>query len=225
MLKRLLLSTAFSLVLQNGAIATELPDNTDGSAINVPFDWNGRYGGLQIGVWDQFSEFTIDGFGLVTSANASGVIAGGFVGTNWHASNVLLGIEADANFVTAEASGAGFIPVTFRTQAFTSLRARLGVTHDNLLLFGTVGGAYVRAGHDANAFGAVFELDDSGFTTTWGAGLEMAFKNRTTMRIEYRGFHEISNDYGQQILSQSVLGAHSVSSRMDVVTVGLSRFF
>lgn len=225
MLKRLLLSTAFSLVLQNGTMAAELPDSTDGSAISVPFDWNGRYGGLQIGVWDQFSEFTIDGFGLVTSANATGVLAGGFVGINWHANNVLLGFEADANLVTAEASGAGFIPVTFRTQAFASLRARLGVTRDNLLLFGTAGGAYVRAGHDANAFGAVFELDDSGFTTTWGVGLEMAFKNRTTMRIEYRSFHEIGNDHGQQIQSQSVLGAHSVSSRMDVVTVGLSRFF
>jgi len=225
MLKRLLLSTAFSLVLQNVAMAAELPENTDGSAISVPFDWNGRYGGLQVGVWDQFSEFTIDGFGLVTSANATGVVAGGFVGINWHANNVLLGLEADANLVTAEASGTGFLPVTFRTEAFASLRARFGVTNDNMLLFGTLGGAYVQAGHDANAFGALFELDDSAFTTTWGVGLEMAFENRTTLRIEYRGFHKINNNYGQQTLSQSVLGPHTVSSRMDVITIGMSKFF
>ncbi len=227
MLKRLVLSTAISLVIITVPIAAKAADNFPGTQTRevVPFDWNGRYAGVQIGSAAQTTEFIIPGFGLISSANPTGITAGVLAGYNWSANNLLLGVEADANYANIEDSSNGIISGTYTTDVFASLRMRFGVTNDNLLVYGTAGGAYISTSHAANIFGQAFETDNSGFTATWGAGVEYAFDSRVTLRLEFRRYEEYGINHDVQQLAQAVLAAHRATTRMDVVTIGLTKFF
>lgn len=219
-------SAMFSIVLQSSLLAADVDtSNQYQSKQNVPFDWNGRYAGVQIGSAAGSADFSIDGFGLVTSASPDGIVAGVLAGVNWHSDNFLVGIEGDANYANIDDTGAGIMSVKFNTEAFASLRVRFGITNDNLLLYGTAGGAYIRASHQANTFGVVFDNDNSGFTTTWGGGVEYAFDNRVTLRLDFRHYDNYGKSYGLQQTVQSILPPHSVSTEMDVVSVALTKFF
>ena len=83
----------------------------------------------------------------VSSTN-TGFVGGGQIGYNWQVSNWVFGLEADANWNRVRPSVGFNVPDPFLIQTLTgsytteidwtaSLRARLGVTFDRLLIYAT----------------------------------------------------------------------------------------
>jgi outer membrane immunogenic protein len=172
------------------------------------FNWNGFYIGAHIGgAWASRDFNQTDTLfpalvetGTITS---SGVIGGGQIGYNWQFSpNWLIGIEADVsgadlNGSTTTAPG-GNAPAVVgwndKIDLFGTVRGRLGWVHDNWLLYGTGGFAWVDdqftrtqlvAGPNSPAAGLV--VSNSQTATGWvaGVGAEWGFWRNWTARLEY----------------------------------------
>jgi len=161
-------------------------------------------------------------FGTIPAASGTntGFVGGGQVGYNWQVSNFVLGIEADANWNHVRPSVATVVPDPFLIQTLTgtattqidwtaSLRGRVGVTFDRLLIYATGGGA-VAGGKVNSSFtltnpipGIFFPIPFTGTTTassnitrlgwTVGGGLEYAFDQNWSIAGEYR-----YSDFGRQ---------------------------
>jgi outer membrane immunogenic protein len=148
----------------------------------------------------------------VSGTNTS-FVGGGQIGYNWQINNFLLGFETDASWTRVRAGAAFAVPDPFLVQTLTgsttaqidwtaSLRARVGVTFDRVLLYAT-GGAAFAGGKVNSSFalttpvaGIVFPIPSSGTTTsstnfsrigwTIGGGLEWAFDRNWSLAGEYR---------------------------------------
>lgn len=146
---------------------------------------------------------------------------GGQVGYNWQIGSFLVGFEGDASWnnlrigIVQNVADPFFIATltgTYTTQIdwTASLRARVGVTFDRVLLYATGGAAFV-GGRFNSAFtlvtpvpGIVFPVNNASGSTaasstfsdvgwTVGGGIEWAFADRWSLAGEYR-----YSDYGRQ---------------------------
>jgi outer membrane immunogenic protein len=141
---------------------------------------------------------------------------GGQIGYNWQFSNFLIGFETDASWTRVRAGAAVTVIDPFAIQTLTgtttaqidwtaSLRARVGVTFDRVLLYAT-GGAALAGGRVNSSFtmtnpipGIFFPIPFSGTNTssenftrlgwTVGGGLEWAFDRNWSLAGEYRYSH------------------------------------
>jgi outer membrane immunogenic protein len=199
--------------------------------VAAPYSWTGFYVGANVGGgWSSGWSSTADPLPDATfmaingltfpSNNASGVIGGGQIGYNWQLnSNWLLGLETD--FQGASLRGRQTITPLLRPNGapleppfgpgsafmnreldwFGTVRARLGLTFDRWLVYGTGGFAYgeVKDTADINfnaapvlaIFPASFPASISNTKTGWtaGAGVEYALPwnnwGNWTIRAEY----------------------------------------
>jgi outer membrane immunogenic protein len=150
------------------------------------------------------------------SAAANGVIGGIQSGYNWQLQNVLLGIETDfqgagqggtVNFSGSAVyhdpvNGTLAVPATLTTTTkldwFGTLRARVGLTNNNWLFYGTGGLAYGQvetngtlnlASLASGCCGVMspVSLNKSSVTAGWvvGAGVENAISGNWTWKAEY----------------------------------------
>jgi outer membrane immunogenic protein len=164
------------------------------------FTWTGFYIGGNIGAaWAQ-SEWTDSLFGLDWGRTSDGrFIGGGQIGFNYQfaGSSFVIGAEADFDWVgnhngngvtVVGPLGHGFNVVSNDTW-ITTLAARLGFAADRALFYGKFGGGWV----GNNGF-TVTDLTTGGaFTSSsntasgWlvGAGIEYAFTNNWTVKLEY----------------------------------------
>jgi outer membrane immunogenic protein len=182
----------------------------------APWSWTGFYvGGNVGGSWgtDKISTTSsppnfVAGFASAldavtgTSLHPNGVIGGVQAGYNWQFSNVVLGIEADADWAGQKGSrsvtfgplagvGAGtFMSDSSKETFLATIRPRIGWAFDHALLYGTGGVAFgtVKTS-DTLGFPGNF-LDVTNATTTrtgWtaGAGLEWAFNRNWSAKVEY----------------------------------------
>jgi outer membrane immunogenic protein len=185
----------------------------------VPYNWTGFYVGANVGYAWSDADFGITPTGLWSIGPASAasivsttngmVVSDGFTGGvqagyNRQIGNFVWGVEADINRVdNDETRVRGAIPVTaivsFSQRADLdwsgSLRARLGIASDRLLIYATGGLAF---GHwetrmNMTTLGVDAAYSNSGWETGWvlGGGLEYAFADRWTLRGEY-----LFADYG-----------------------------
>jgi outer membrane immunogenic protein len=132
----------------------------------------------------------------------SGTLAGVFIGGNYQFNRFVVGAEGDwqgSNLIgNSQASSLfGLAAGTFPGGPFTisttikdygSIRARLGITFDRFLVFGTAGWAWGNPSNAYALYGAPPFFTRSGYSFGWtaGAGLEYAFTNNVFGRIEYR---------------------------------------
>jgi outer membrane immunogenic protein len=154
-------------------------------------------------------------FSTIPGASASNTsfVGGGQIGYNWQVSNWVFGFETDASWTRVRA-GATVTPIdpfaiqtlvgttTAQIDWTASLRARVGVTFDRVLLYAT-GGAALAGGRVNSSFtltnptpGIFFPIPFSGTTTassnftrlgwTIGGGLEWAFDRNWSLAGEYR---------------------------------------
>lgn len=173
------------------------------------FSWTGFYAGAQLGhTWgnDYTKEYLTNPWtyiGLINFYKPTGYSYGVHAGGNMQFGNVVLGVEADADFSNIRGS---FVdppgPLAFdpggkgRTHVdlHGSLRVRLGYAFGRFMVYGTGGLALAR-------FDSTYtRWDDSvsesitktlaGYTV--GAGIEYAVTNNITIRGEFR-----HTDYGQ----------------------------
>jgi outer membrane immunogenic protein len=142
--------------------------------------------------------------------NNDGFAGGGQIGYNWQVGSFVLGAEADIQGIATDNNNDNFFGVapTFVVATgpgipgdiavvragglrgldwFGTVRGRAGVTFDRWLVYATGGFAYGGGGGD-NGFcgGAFFACNNNDTRTGWtaGGGIEYAFTNNFTARIE-----------------------------------------
>ena len=156
------------------------------------YSWNGCYVGLQGGAaWSSATQVPTG-----RDLNPSGYLAGGQLGCNWHFSpNMVVGLEIDAAGASITQLGVflgGGLTIEERIKSIITVRARLGHTMGNSLLYVTGGAAWANAERFVNLFGTTGTA--SATHTGWviGLGIEHAFSNRWSGKIEYL-YHDLGS--------------------------------
>jgi outer membrane immunogenic protein len=211
-MKRILIAGAFALAAGGQALAADLPQPAPpprAPATYVPavvpyYNWTGFYiGGNLGGDWNQGS-LTDNGpafKGINLSGTHTGFLGGGQVGFNYQfGGGVVIGAEADFDWapnsnntttgvIYPAASGLGSVSGTVNNQWLTTFAGRFGYAWDRLLVYGKGGGAWVGSSNSTIASSTLgsFNLSSSSSNYGWvaGAGIEYAFWNNVSVRLEY----------------------------------------
>jgi outer membrane immunogenic protein len=197
MLRKLLMTTTVMCVAAGTALAADLP-YSKGPPVYAPppppvFSWTGVYIGAQVGYqWgtSKSDVYGIDGaaVGSLPSINNSGIVGGAHIGYNYQFSQIVFGIEGDVDGLgNSGSNNYGLLSsYTTREDIDGSVRGRLGVAWDRVLVYGTGGVAF---GNFRNTYSSPIGYDSLSTTRTgWtvGGGLEYAVTNNWSIRAEYR---------------------------------------
>jgi outer membrane immunogenic protein len=197
-MKRMLIAAALAFVAGGQALAADLPPATlppRAPATYVPvaapvYNWGGVYVGIN-GGWGFGSSNWTAGGGCVGacstgSFSTDGGLIGGTIGANFQTGQLVFGIEADADWSDINGSSAATNAVCpscqTRNDWLGTVRGRIGYAFDRVLFFGSGGGAFGDVKAAAPGFGS---QDSTEFGWTAGAGLEYAFSDSLTAKIEY----------------------------------------
>jgi outer membrane immunogenic protein len=207
------------------------------------FSWTGFYLGGNVGAaWGQGNvtdTFTGLNFSGTTNAVFTG---GGQVGFNYQISSLVFGVEGDFDWlannnnngtgVVIGGSGLGHtFTASLNNRWVTTLTGRLGVAWDRVLFYGKGGGAWV--GHDGitvtdvtTGTSLIGTTSNSRSGWTAGAGLEWAFANNWTARVEY-DFIGLGNRSFVVPATSPVLAGDTFTTNRNIqmVTVGLNYLF
>ena len=185
-----------------GAQAADVVSVPDAAApIAAPFyTWTGPYAGGFVGY--NFADFDTG----AASYDGEGVVGGLYAGYNLQTERFVYGVEGDIG--TSDVEGGSFsvatgVPISANSTAFGSLRARVAVQYDPILLFAT-GGVAV-SNKELSLGGLTDDQTHVGYTV--GAGVEAKVTQDVTSRIEYR-----YSDFGTKSYD---LGNVTVSSGFD----------
>ncbi len=218
MIRKLLLASVGAVALAGSAVAADLPSRAPPPVYVPPvpiFTWTGVYLGGQIGyAWGNNNITWGDTYGNWGSFNeqGNGVIGGAHVGYNLQLGQWVVGLEGDVDGSSishnnntqsfyAPYVGAYVTGVNYTTSAGVqgSIRGRVGVAWDRVLLYGTGGVAFAGVNANINTPGFVYGTSnaysfgggyDSASSTrvgwTVGGGIEYAVTNNWSVRAEYR---------------------------------------
>jgi len=207
-MKKILLASVALFGFAGAASAADLPARAAPPAPIVAaapiFTWTGFYIGGQVGYGWNANDNDLDlpagyfvggvpftGFG---GDEGDGFLAGVHAGYNYQVGSFVVGLEGDIAGVFGDDDddfdgviiGPGGLPVAYSIPSSSidwqgSVRARLGFAFDRALVYATGGFAFAGL---SDGFG---DADDDTLTGwTLGAGLEYAFTNNLTTRVEYR---------------------------------------
>jgi outer membrane immunogenic protein len=253
MIKRVLLASSALIGIATSASAADLPVRMSVKApivAAVPFSWTGCYVGAHAGYgWgrenfeDPFADFTANR-GDSVRVRSEGAIAGGQVGCDYQfASHWVVGLEGQYSWadIKGNADGPDLIfgakNLSSKTDALASVTGRIGYTFDRVMLYGKGGGAWAHDRyneHTPPGFIPVFPFtafpaDDLSakagrYGWTVGAGVEWAFADKWSAKIEYDHY-----DFGSRSLNLTdATGGFTttnVAQRIDTVTVGINYRF
>lgn len=149
-------------------------------------------------VFGIFIPFTVD---------PRGVIGGGHIGYNYQVGQWVLGIEGTVDGTSMDKTVfVGICPLfcgTSQTQLGVqgSVRGRVGIAFDRLLLYGTGGAAIADITNTYNTLpvGGIASIESTQVGWTAGAGLAYAFTDNWSIRGEYR-----HSDFGHFVDKSSV---------------------
>ncbi len=197
--------------------------------------WSGAYAGLHAGVAQgDVSLFTTSSGAVPTDDDTDGWIYGVHGGYNLQMKTLVLGVEAD--YDAGDIGGApdysrynsadGYV---FSQNWQASLRARIGVAHENLLLYANGGVAW--GNFTSDYWSTPTPLRNESQTQThrgsvWGVGAEYAITSQLVLRAEYLAY-----DFGDQVYGYSnpaVLPANApvtFDTQHNVVRAGFSYRF
>ena len=194
------------------------------------YDWTGIYFGVNAGAGFNNSDLSnslsysganipggptadqlnalLSGVGNKLNGDDTAFTGGGMIGYNWQHDALVLGAEADLNYlgfgdsatrdVSSEVSAALGQSVTAKHKLsydadwYGTLRGRIGFAADNLLIYGTGGLAYGHMSADSKAYGYTAtdsaEWNGSADSVNWGwtagAGIEYGIDN-WSLGVEY----------------------------------------
>jgi len=196
-----MLVAALAFGVAGQALAADLPQPLPPQApvAYVPtvapvYNWGGIYFGVNGGYGFGNSEWTdpnnLSPVSSTGTFNVSGFLAGATLGANFQTDVWVFGIDGDfdASWLDGKSSSL-FCTPTFGSAAqcetkntwLGTLRARFGYAADRVLFYVTGGGAY---GNIESGIAAGFSnSSEPGWTA--GAGVEAAFADNWTARIEY----------------------------------------
>ena len=207
------------------------------------FSWTGFYIGGNVGAaWGQGNVTdTLTGASFTGTTNAN-FVGGGQIGFNYQISNIVLGAEADFDWLSNNNGNGNGVVIpgvglghTFTGSVnngwLTTLTGRLGVAWDRVLFYGKGGGAWV----GNNGFtvtdvttGASLTGTSNNSSSGWtaGVGLEYAFAQNWTARIEYDyvglGNRTFVVPAGSPVLAGDTFTANR---NIQMVTVGINYLF
>ena len=194
-MKRLLIVAALGLAASGPALAADLPEPAApprAPAVYMPvvapvYNWGGIYYGINGGYGFGKSEWTTSQVPAATTGNfnASGFAVGGTVGANYQMDAFVFGLEGDVDYMGVDGkTSTSCTPGSCETKNtwLSTARARAGYAADRVLFYGTAGGAFGNIA--ANTSGTTFQSQTKlGWTA--GAGVEAAFADNWTARVEY----------------------------------------
>jgi outer membrane immunogenic protein len=232
-MKKYLLGLAVAIMLPaSSAFAADLDVPPPDNLRPATFDWSGPYLGVfgtaiaVDGTWDGDCSTCVTPY---TDMEHSGIgYAGGILGGwNYQMDSFVLGIEGDWAFGgTVATNDEPGVDTDLSFNNIATLRARAGFALDNTLLYITGGLAAVDM-----EFGALFgagptSLSDSQWVYGWtaGGGLEHAFSERLSGRLEYLYVGLPDSDYFLTDGVDTFDGTQSIDD-MHMVRVGLTYNF
>jgi outer membrane immunogenic protein len=202
-----------------------------------PFTWTGFYIGVNGGYnWNNWTD------GLGDSFNANGGIAGGTIGFNYQWNWFVAGFEGDIDWAgnkfsqtqtDSEFGGTSVATLNYKNDVLSTFAARFGVAADHALFYGKAGGAWTEEKYTISGTDPVFgtlSASNSFDRLGWmvGAGVEYAFTNNLTAKIEYN-YINFGSDNQTLTLNTSNAGplTGTITSKptMNVVKVGLNWLF
>lgn len=187
------------------------------------FTWTGFYVGVNAGYgWNNNDHTVVTPAGTVlavTGQDDGGFVGGAQVGYNYQFGSFVVGVETDLQY--ADIGGRGAFTVNganFFTDDsdnyFGTVRGRLGFAFDRALVYATGGFAY----GDVGTFGEA----NGGWTV--GGGVEYAFTNNLTMKVE--GLYVNLDQSDVQFTRNGVLfSSNGGDNDFGVVRVGLNYKF
>jgi outer membrane immunogenic protein len=241
MRRQILLASVGAIAIAGSAFAAEPPP------VYVPpppiFTWTGLYLGGQIGyAWARdngdiinpapgipglpssiFLPFTLNPNGVIGGAHAGYILQ--IPGWNWFSSSgVVIGLEGDVDGTSLSRTRvAGAFPPFFQpsleAQATVqgSIRARLGIAWDRLLVYATGGAVFADFTTDYNTLplGGLDQITSTRSGWTVGGGLEYAFTNNWSLRAEYR-YSDFGNrnDFPLALLAGSFVRHHLTENQV-----------
>jgi outer membrane immunogenic protein len=228
-------------------------------AVDPSYNWTGFYIGLNAGYgWNDDRNVAISGSPLITGAQPNfipfalglrpeGWLAGGTIGYNYQfGGRGVVGIEADFAWADIEDSNfidlpPGAVPplrtsVSEKIDFFGTVRGRLGMTFDRLLVYGTGGLAYANVKQFGNVdeffpgFGRQFIANSSDLRYGWtvGGGAEWAVSKNWSVKAEYLYYDLGANTItGAQTnpVSATQFATYSFSTRGSIARGGLNYKF
>jgi outer membrane immunogenic protein len=212
--KRFLLGVVgLAITIAGPAVAADLPiEPTKAPPFAARFTWTGCYLGAHVGgAWQQKDAtdpvlLVQDGIGgagttvgtTTARLNSNGVVYGGQIGCDYQfAPSWVVGVEGAVSAGALRGSTVVPLPanagdtelVTVRTDFIPSLTARLGYAVDHWLFYGRGGVAWTNDKYSVTGVftGIPFDAEGLGMRTGWtaGAGVEWAFTNDWSARLEY----------------------------------------
>jgi outer membrane immunogenic protein len=205
MFRKIVAATALIVSCGGVALAADLPSRAPPPVYVPPpaFTWTGFYVGGEVGY--QFghvstSLFTNPGLaplGGLPGYNTNGVVGGAHAGLRAQMGQFVVGVEADiegagvrgSNTLGATPGGGGPLTYSTREDVESTYRLTAGYAIDRVLIYGT-GGLAIADFNNSYSVPGVAGTTDSFFHTrfgwTGGAGVEYAFDNHWSARVEYR---------------------------------------
>jgi outer membrane immunogenic protein len=247
-MKRLFVASVIFVGLSSLAQAADLPRRTAPvykapPVVAAPFSWSGFYIGGQVGYqWGGDHNITAtDAPGPTTLGpfpfKSNGIVGGGHAGVNWQTGQWVLGIEGDFEGSGVDGNlnvsvfGTDTSVLSFKQKWQASLRGRLGWAFDRNLLYVTGGGAWSKFTHDATfdttgvLGGPLVEPSWSDTVSGWtiGVGLEHAFTQNLSARVEYR--YTDFDSFSHASVAVPPATVHTNDLTYSTVRVGLSYRF
>jgi outer membrane immunogenic protein len=227
----------------SGASAADLPRKTVAPVYVQPvpiFTWTGFYVGINGGYIFEGGKSQVTGFGSSGGLKTmgDGFTVGGTLGYNYQINNFVVGLETDLNYVdlgkrVTTNFGAFSGTVSQDMSYLGTVRGRLGVAFDRVLIYGTGGLAYgnQEARTNITGLGGSFagSKDSTRFGYTLGAGVEYAISNNWSVKAEYLYYDLGKVNYAApQIAGAPVAGGFGTTkaeNRGNLVRAGLNYRF
>jgi outer membrane immunogenic protein len=243
-MKRLLLTTVSALALISARpglaadLGTRMPVKAPVAAPLPAFSWTGCYLGGHVGWgWGRktFADtpnsdlvgFFTGGAQQSQDVDTDGFLGGGQVGCDYQfTSNWVIGVEG--NFSWADISGSATVPFDLgdtsfdaKTDWLASVTGRLGYAWDRWLLYAKGGPAWAHDKYNINTYLGTWAASETRSGWTVGGGLEWAFANNWSAKLEYQYY-----DFGSRDLNFFNPGFSSevenVKQQIQTVKLGLN---
>lgn len=241
MWKRIILAAAGCMALASAAAAADMPVKAPPPQPPPAFSWTGFYIGAQVG-WVRAHDDGLLDPGIALAPTFSGaftydrsnVIGGIHVGANWQWNQWVIGIEGSVDDAdVSQTFVVGTCPLFCANLSTTkigvqgSVRGRLGIAFDRVLIYGTGGVTFadITNTYDSTAFGGGFaSIGEIRTGWTAGGGAQYAVTDNWSVRAEYRhtDFGDVVDRSSVAFLATSSVTRHAVE---DQVQVGFSYRF